>query len=189
MCLQGAQAKGARDLKREGRRWLHVLAGASALLAVQAPAVTAQESGVQRERSPGIARALSLVGTAAPVALSLSDNDAASYALLGGGLILGPSIGYVYAGDAKRGMKRAGVRAAVLAATLGPALLLGDPDPQGDVSALRAALALGGGIATVVLAVLDIKRVGDRVRAQNEVLRPAYFRNARTVGFVLTLRH
>ena len=179
-------------MRREVLRSLRVLACVSTLLAGTASALATQEPELYGERSPGVALALSLVGTAIPIAVSLRGNDGAAYALMAGGLVLGPVVGYVYAGEAWRGMAHAGVRAAVLGVTFGSALIIRDPNDDRKNRGLLVTLVLGGALATTVLTVLDINRVDDRVRARNQgvaaSLRSAYFAESRTDVLVVTWR-
>jgi hypothetical protein len=165
------------------------------ILALPLDSVTTLEVSAGR-RSPGTAVTLSTLGTAVPIALGLAGGGVG---LLAGGLVLGPALGYVYAGEAGRGMAHAGIRAVVLGATVGGAVLIcsaGECNVLGpDSGALAAAgiLVLGGVVATAVLAVVDIVRVGDRVRARNQrlgavTLRPAYFPASRAAGLLVTWR-
>ncbi len=189
-------------MRREALRSLRVLACAGALLAGTAAALAAQEPERYGARSPGLAHALSALGTAAPIALGLAIKEGTGVTLLAAGLVIGPALGCVYAGDAGRGMAHAGIRAAVLGAAFGGAAAIcsvGDcslgifGEETGGALAPAVMLVLGGVVATAVLAVRDVNRVGDRVRARNQRLaavsvRPAYFPQSRTVGLLVTWR-
>jgi hypothetical protein len=80
--------------------------------------LAAQEPEPYGAKSPGMARTLSFFGTAvstgASVAFALPENTAVP--LVFGGLILGPVLGYVYAGESARG-----IRAVVIGGTVGAA--------------------------------------------------------------------
>ena len=82
--------------KREVLRSLRVLACASALSAGTAAALAAQESEPYEAKSAETARRLSLLGTAAPIALGFAVAGHArgkSFTLLVGGIVLGPALG------------------------------------------------------------------------------------------------
>ena len=187
-------------MRREVLRSLRVLARAGALLAGTAAALAAQEEEPYRARSPGAAVALSVLGTVAPIALGLAKNTRGGLTLTAGGLVLGPAVGYRYAGDVGRGMAHAGIRAAVLGTTVGGAVLICSSvdecdffGPNSGAFTAAAMLALGGIVATTVLAVVDIVRVDDWVRARNPrlgavSLRPAYFPASRAAGLLVTWR-
>ncbi len=162
-------------MRREVLRLLRVLACAGALLAGTAAALAAQEPERYGVRSPGVAHALSALGTATAITLGLAGGGVG---LLAGGLVLGPALGYVYAGEAGRGMVHAGIRAAILGAAVGGAVAIcsaGNCDigifgESGGELVPAAMFLLGGVVATTVLAVRDITRAGDRVRARNQPL-------------------
>ena len=66
-------------------------------------------------KSPGTATTLSLLGTVVPMGLAVSgvagDTGWGRAGLMLGGWLLGPSLGYVYAGDAGHGLKGMAARA------------------------------------------------------------------------------
>ncbi len=185
--------------------WSHrVLACAGTLLAGTVVALAAQEPEPYEARSPSMVRTLSFLGTAVPIAASFAFAEGvfpdAVGPLLVGGLVLGPILGYVYAGEVGRGMAQAGIRAVVLAGTVGAAVLIcsgggcdfyGSP---GSEELLVGAVVAAGVVMTSFLAVRDIIQVGDRVRAPNQRLgvvsvRPTYFPESRTAGLLFTWRH
>jgi hypothetical protein len=144
------------------------------ILALPLDSVTTLEVSAGR-RSPGTAVTLSALGTAVPIALGLTGRGVG---LLAGGLVLGPALGYVYAGEAGRGMAHAGIRAAILGAAVGGAVAIcsagncniGIFGESGGELVPAAFFLLGGVVATTVLAVRDINRAGDRLRARNQPL-------------------
>lgn len=180
---------------------------ASLLLAGTAAGLGAQESQPDVRLSPGTARSLSALGTLTPIALGLLGGDVAavhSLAVGGAGLVLGPTLGYLYAGEADRGMKRAAVRAAILGIGAGSAALLcsgghcnlsilGGAAPSPDLTAPAIVLAAAGVVSTTVLAASDIRRVGRVVEIRNRMpgavsVRPAYFPESHRAGLLLTWR-
>ena len=188
--------------KREVLRSLRVLACASALSAGTAAALAAQESEPYEAKSAETARRLSLLGTAAPIALGFAVAGHArgkSFTLLVGGIVLGPALGYVYAGETGRGIGGAGLRLAALGIGAAGAIVIcltNDCNATSAGGALGAAAVslLAGGVVTTVLAAVDIIRVADWVRARNQQLaavsvQPTYFPESRTAGLLVTWRH
>ena len=104
-------------MRREVLRSLRVLACAGPLLAGTAPALAAQEPEPYEAKSPEVARRLSILGTVVPIAAGLAIGETAFSPLVFVGPLLGPVLGYVCAGEARRGMAQAGIRAAVLGGT------------------------------------------------------------------------
>ena len=196
-------------MKQEVLRLLRVLACAGPLLAGTVPVLAAQEPEPYEVKSPRRARWLSVLGTAAPLAVAyavdkIGVEDSGGELAVGGlvlsGVVFGPVLGYVYAGDPGRGMAHAGIRAAVIGGTALAAVvicsgrdcdILGDPGPE---LALAGAVVAVGGVYTAWLVVRDIYQVGDLVRAQNQELaafsvQPTYFPESRTAGLLVTWRH
>jgi hypothetical protein len=183
---------------------LAMLGGASADLA-------AQESEPYEPRSPSEARFRSVLGMAVPFAAAYGLDKAgfgdrnteggefAIGALVVGGIVLGPVLGYVYAGETGRGLRQAGLRAVVVGATAGTAVaicarrdcnVLGSSGPELAVAGL---VALAGAAFTTFLVVRDIIEVGDRVQARNQRLgavsvQPTYFPESGTAGLLVTWR-
>ncbi len=103
--------------------WSHrVLACAGTLLAGTVVALAAQEPEPYEAKSPEVARRRSILGTVVPIAAGFAIDEAALLVFVGP--LLGPVLGYVYAGEARRGMAQAGIRAVVLAGTVGAAVLI-----------------------------------------------------------------
>ena len=165
-------------MKQEVPRLLRVLACAGPLLAGTVPVLAAQEPEPYEVRSPRRARWLSVLGTAAPLAVAyavdkIGVEDSGGELAVGGlvlsGVVFGPVLGYVYAGDSGRGMAHAGIRAAVVGGTALAAVvicsgrdcdILVDPGPElalagAVVAALphRVAFAAFRVVATELLAV------------------------------------
>ena len=147
------------------------------ILALPLDSVTTLEVSAGR-RSPGTAVTLSALGTAVPIALGLTGRGTGRGVGLLAGVVLGPALGYVYAGEAGRGMAHAGIRAAILGAAVGGAVAIcsagncnmGIFGESGGELAPAVFFLLGGVVATTVLAVRDINRAGDRLRARNQPL-------------------
>ena len=189
-------------MKREALRSLRILACTGPLLAGTAPALAAQEPEPYEAKSPEVARRRSILGTVVPIAAGFAIDEAALLVFVGP--LLGPVLGYVYAGEARRGMAQAGIRAAVLGGTAAVVVgicAVGDcnfaasgNDETGGALPLAAAVVVAGGVYTIVLAVRDINQVDDRVRARNQRLgavsvQPTYFPESRTAGLLVTWRH
>ncbi len=166
-------------MRREVLRSLRVLACAGPLLAGTAPALAAQEPEPYEAKSPEVARRRSILGTVVPIAAGYAIGATGINAggpLVFGGLLFGPVLGYAYAGETRRGMAHAGIRAAVLGGTAGAIFVIcsgrdcdfifGSPGPE---LALAVATGVAGALVTVWLVVRDINQVGDRVRARNMV--------------------
>ena len=196
-------------MKQEVLRLLRILACAGPLLAGTEPVLAAQEPEPYEVKSPRRARWLSLLGTAAPLAVAyavdkIGVQDSGGELAVGGlvlsGVVFGPVLGYVYAGDLGRGMAHAGIRAAVIGGTALAAVvicsgrdcdILVDPGPE---LALAGAVVAAGAVYTAWLVVRDIYQVGDLVLAQDQELaafsvQPTYFPESRTAGLLVTWRH
>ncbi len=171
-------------------------------------ACAAMQSGVSPERlaaqgqaeegrpSPETARLLSTLGAVAPLAVATvighsNGPEELALGLTAAGFVLGPSVGYVYGGDAGRGMAGAGIRGALagigLLGFLGcDACGLGDTDAAGGIGA-------GLILAAMVHAVRDVVLVDGRVRARNHRkadihVRAALSPESRTVSLVVAWR-
>ena len=201
MSKRSVNDNGEKVMRREVLRSLRVLACAGPLLAGTAPALAAQEPEPYEAKSPEVARRRSILGTVVPIAAAFAIDEAALLVFVGP--LLGPVLGYVYAGEARRGMAQAGIRAAVLGGTAAVVVgicAVGDCNfafsggQSGGALPLAAAVVVAGGVYTIVLAVRDINQVDDRVRARNQRLgavsvQPTYFPESRTAGLLVTWRH
>ncbi len=188
-------------MKREALQSIRVLACVGTLMAGTVPVLAAQEPEPYGTRSPSVARRRALLGTVIPVAAGfVLDGGQTSTLLVVGGVLLGPVLGYAYQGEVGLGMAQAGIRAAVMGGTVAGAILvcgmggcdIFGPDDGGFAPAF--AVLIAGTVATIVLTVRDIDRVGDRVQARNQRLaavsvRPTYFRESRAAGLLVTWRH
>ena len=74
--------------------------------------VHARSYAAPARKSPGTAFVLSLTSTAAPILLGAAIQDDAGAVLVLSGLIVGPSVGHLYAGQVGRGLGTIGLRAA-----------------------------------------------------------------------------
>ena len=153
MSKRSVNDNGEKVMRREVLRSLRVLACAGPLLAGTAPALAAQEPEPYEAKSPSVAHVLSVLGTSLPIAAGYAIGEAAL--VVYGGLLLGPVLGYVYAGEARRGMAQAGIRAAVLVGTVaavGGICAVGDcnfavsgSDETGGALLLAVAVVVAGG--------------------------------------------
>jgi hypothetical protein len=186
----------SRDLLGTLRRFV----GAALLVLGPAGGLAAQEARPHGTKSPYIAQTLSSVGTAAPIALAISGSG--DVRLLGAaGLVLGPTVGYAYAEELGRGVRRAATRFVILGASAGGAALIcaeGDCSPglfggkEGGALLPAAMLLTSGLVPTTVLVVSDIGRVGNVARARNQTseawsLRPAFAPESGTVGLFVAV--
>jgi len=172
--------------------------GIGVLAVAIASPLSAQAQDAYRARSPGTALAMSAFGTLVPIGLVLAGatGDEGGGLVLGG-LLLGPSLGYLYGGETGRGLRGIGVRAGVVAVTgLAAAGICSAgcnffEDDNGAFGA-AAVILLAGIVTTSVLAIRDVVRVDDAVRARNGRraldVRVAYSPEARAPGILLTLR-
>lgn len=158
-----------------GARTVRVLTWTALLLVACTVSLSSQDPEPRGGKSPGTALALSALGTAVPMGIGATSEGPAVAGLFLGGLILGPALGYVYAGEVGYGLTHAGIRLGVLGATYGGmlaicsaaecGLIFGGGDPGATTAAAAVGLA-GLGVITG-LAVWDIVRVDNRVRARN----------------------
>jgi hypothetical protein len=182
-------------------RPLALIVSAALAAAGAADAIAAQESQPGHSRSPGAARAFSVLGTAAPITLAVLGTG--DFRVLGAaGIVFGPMLGYVYASEPGLGARYALGRLSVLGGTAGGAALLcsvGDCSlglfgGQEGGELLPATILLTAGIVTTtVLAAADIRRVGRKVEARNQglgsvTLHPTVSPDARSAGLQVTLR-
>ena len=195
-------------MKREALRSLLVLACSGPVLAGTGAVLAGQELEPHEARSPAVARRWSVIGMAVPLAAAYAldksgfvspGGEFAIGALVVGGIVLGPVLGYVYSEETGRGLTHAGIRAAVIGVTAGTAFVicagrdcnvLGSPGPE---LALAALVAIAGAWFTTFLVLRDIIEVGDRVQARNQRLgavsvQPTYFPESRTAGLLVTWR-
>ena len=184
-------------------RSFYILVLGFALSALSGRLVAQEEQEEPPVASPQAARVLSFLGTAAPVALAATTAHPEAGLLLWGGLVFGPTVGYVYAGKTRSGMSRAGIRGLVLiGAVTGSFLMCGVFDCTWDAdngeTGVRAAdapvqLLYFGGLGIIsYLDVRDIIQVGRLVRESSRregaslQLQPAYsFRDRRATLRVL----
>ena len=90
------------------------------LLPVISPARSTFEFGPDpRPKSESTALLLPLAGSVMPVTagLTITDSELRRY-LLGGGILIGPSLGYFYCSNAERGLKSIGIRAGLCTGAL-----------------------------------------------------------------------
>jgi hypothetical protein len=147
----------------------------------------------------------SLVSTSVPVVVGgvmiQSDNSAPlGTGIASLGLILGPGVGHVYAGNSRRFWTGAGTRGLVLASSVAVATILiddsvGESWDEGLPKALLAIAIVGAGVTICTIsAVRDIGSADNSVDAYNSArgfrtlsLSPAYFAHYKAPGFVLNL--
>ena len=147
-------------------------------LALPAPAQEGrgQAPPVVKPKSENKAFTLSLVGSLVPWALSVSTvllaDDASNTAkvtmsvLSLSTLLVGPAMGYFYAGLKHRAWSGIGIRAlGVAAAVAGTAIAYSE---ETDSPGLAAALLIGGGIVALYSSVYDVVHVKKAVREQNQ---------------------
>jgi len=122
--------------------------------------LVAHDAEPYEARSPDLARQLSLLGMAIPLAAAygvdkMDVEDPGGELAIGGLVFAGLVLGSVYAGETGRGMAHVGMRAAVVAATAGVAVricsvgdcdILGSPGPV--ELTLAAAVLIAGSVAT-----------------------------------------
>jgi hypothetical protein len=136
---------------------------------------------------------LSAVGTLVPLALaslrfsSLRYEGDASGAILEASMLVGPSLGYFYAGLVGRGFGGLGVRAIGLAGLIGGVSFLSDE--MNKKPALGVPLMLGGGVLFFGSMFYDLAKVRKAVRKHNSRLQdlslnvaPVLSPKSKTVG-------
>jgi hypothetical protein len=150
------------------------------LFFVATPPANAQDLAPPGLRSPQAALLLSTFGTVVPVGLSMAgvgqEGGTAQMVLALSGLIVGPSLGYWYAGEVQGALKGIGLRTLSVGVGFGVALAacsvgcdIWGSDTDGWI---LAGIAAGvGAVMATVLAVNDIVRVDDRVRARNQRIK------------------
>lgn len=171
--------------------------------------VGAQTRAPEGARSAHTAVQLSRYGTLVPLAtasllIRAGQGDEVEGAIVGlftGGLVLGPTLGYLYAGASGVGMEGAGIRTVVLGATAATVVgicAMGDCElgffggRWGNALVPSLVVAIVGTGVTAFLAARDIARVGEVVRDRNARsarlrVSPAFFPEARAPGLVVSL--
>jgi hypothetical protein len=148
-----------------------------------------------KAKSPGTATALSLFGTMTPLFVSkaLSDSgdpNTATSLLVLGGLLMGPGIGHMYAGNEKRFWGGFGLRLAGLAGmTLSFAASWNNPDSDG-----AAVGFLAGSVVYLGSTIHDIATADNSVRDYNKKygltgvsIAPTYFASQNAPGLQLAI--
>ena len=146
------------------------------------------------QASPFRAMTLSTLSTVVPIGVGLTigdrgGNEVAGAALIVGGVIVGPAVGYFDSGLHRRGMRGVMLRTAtgILALSAVSALIANDSDLT-DVSG-PVFLFLGGVGATALLAVADCVLVGrDVAHARSVSFAPAIVPLGRTAAVGVTMR-
>jgi hypothetical protein len=149
-------------------------------------------------KSESTAVMLSAVGTLVPLALaslrssSPRHESGASDAILAASMLVGPSLGYFYAGLVGRGFVGLGVRAIGLAGLIGGLSFL--LDEMNKKPALGVPLLLGGGALFFGSMFCDLAKVREAVRKRNDRIRnaslniaPVLSPRSKTVGLSLQL--
>lgn len=153
------------------------------------------EPEISPHASPSRAATLSVVSTVVPVAAGAAligsdvERNVLAASLIGGGIVVGPAIGYLDAGLVGRGISGIGLR--VAAAGLGYAAAASMWRDGGDIEELAgpAMVFLGGCVVTSGLAIYDcavVHRDVSHARRATAVLVPANVAGA--PGVALTVR-
>jgi hypothetical protein len=137
------------------------------------------------DKNPGTALGVSLLGTAAGVGLMMAGakNDSGALGLVGlATVVVGPSFGHFYAGEARRGLTQSAVRAGSFGVMLvGGIWLLGDcfllsdePCDAGPGPAVLMAAGLVVGTSAAAYSIYDAPHAARRqnARARRLVLAP-----------------
>lgn len=179
---------------------------ALALLFLLNSHVTADDvTSIEVPKSRHTAVIYSLVSTSVPVVVGgvmmQGDNSAPlGTGIASLGLIAGPGVGHVYAGNSRRFWIGAGTRGMILASSVAVATILiddsvGESWDEGLPKALLAIAIVGAGVTIcTVSAVRDIAAADNSVDAHNSArgfqilsLRPAYIANYQASGLVFSL--
>lgn len=134
-------------------------------------------------KSPGKAQALSSLSTAVPVFAGSvwainSGMGAAQIALIGSGIVVGPSVGYFYGGCSKKGISGAIIRLGTGAFTAFAVGSIKDKERNENAGLLdfdmgpiiRYAVGVVGCSVVLIQAVSDMARVRSAVEERNESL-------------------
>jgi hypothetical protein len=158
------------------------------LIAATAAPAHAQPADASDEKSPALALALSLLGTGAGVAALFAASDVDDGEVVGAlgvaALVVGPSLGHLYAGEPGRAVRHAGVRLGALAIMgAGLAMVLSSPCAFGSenecpetredagVGIFFAGALLGAGSA--VYSIIDAPLAASRTNRAALVVAPA----------------
>jgi hypothetical protein len=197
--FQEAAMKTSPSVLIRGAALASVLLTAAFATSSAQTADTAEAAHRVAPRSSSAARALALFGTAVPVTFSAATGQGDARPMLAGALVLGPALGYIYAGNAQVGLRRAGRRALVLggaAAASAAICAAGDcalglfGSPSGSTLPIASKILAAGMLTTAVLAAADIVAAGSVAALDVDQRRPAQVRPAidpltRTVGMAL----
>lgn len=151
---------------------------------------SAQVVPTEAAKSPATARAISLIGTAAPICLGIAAGDDGGASLFLLGSIVGPGLGHAYAVNPGRFFLGAGIRTVGWGAcAVAFASSWDKPDDAGST-----ALAIGGLALVTISTVVDISTADNSARNFNRdhpgpqfSANPIYVPSTRTYGVRLTL--
>ena len=146
---------------------------------------------------------LSFLSTIIPatvgIGLAVTDEKVEEQAVAGGavfsfGIIVGPSVGYIYGGRSGRGWAGVGIRSALIVGTvLLAAATAGDGEIGGGEA--PAIIVLGGVTAATIVAIIDIATVKKAVRKRNQelgeknwMMAPKYFARSRAGGVEIKVK-
>jgi len=190
--------------------------------------LSAQSKILPEPKSEGTALALSLAGTLVPIAVGMAilaqhgfgssqltryyasgqvlyhyeerPKVAVPFALIAGGAIFGPSLGYLYGGQGEHALTGAAIRYGVYVGTVmatQAAIIVTTAlhlKPKDRRKIIHRTAAIGGSLS-LVAAIVDIVRVPVSVRKRNRVLQanaltitPAYFAQHGAPGVKLQIR-
>lgn len=151
---------------------------------------SAQEVQQEDAKSPATARAVSLIGTAAPICVGIATGDEGGASIFLLGSIVGPGLGHAYAGDHGRFLLGAGLRTVGWGACMAAfASTWENPDNTGSTF-----LAIGGLALVTVSTVVDITTADNSARKFNRnhpgpqfSANPMYIPSTGTYGIRLSL--
>lgn len=165
--------------------------------------LTRNDLATRKTWSAEKSRTTSIFGTVIPVFLGVAiKNPAATPSLMAFGVVFGPVSGYIYADELNKGIMPAVTRGAVLGGTIAAIAIIcagGNcelglfGEEPGSGLGIAVVTGLAGFVATLVLVVRDISRVGRIVEAKNRrlvnvSLKPAWLAESRSVGVALSVR-
>lgn len=152
--------------------------------------LSAQDISESSVKSKVTASSIAFAGTAIPVITGLAFVEPV---LVLGGLILGPTPGYVYMDELGLGLRYSGVRFLIMGGTVGSVFIIcsiGDcssglfDSESGSEFDIAMLIIMVGTVSTTIHNLVDVFRVKQRVDSHKNriAISPTYFPNTKTPG-------
>jgi hypothetical protein len=155
--------------------------------------LSAQEVSTTPSKSAATASTIALAGSVIPIMTGIAVKEPAGIFLILGGLILGPTSGYVYMDEPGLGLRYAGMRSLIMGGSISSVFLicsLGDcnwglfNDDTGSEFDVAVMIMVFGTVTTMIHNLVDVFSVKRRVDSHMKrlAISPTYFPENKTPG-------